>query len=287
MNTIQKREIKKLNSGILSGVGTDIDNWLSGLLMDGWKKGCPPHFSHKSTYLRLLKMGINDPVDMDGLIRRIDNRIRRNFPGPNPASKSRQNWRFSARPSIDPENHSPEVCLERAIIKQQQIQEWANQSPVASGLLGPNSDKGRHVDLVREIERDSIYELIELKWLADNPFFAAMEILCYGIVYLLCREIYPSEDNHLFKADTIRLRVLAPSHYYCPNDSKKTLQQLQTKISVAIEKFAVRVGVKMDFCFREIPDCLNPKNVSGDGLRSAAEKVVRVRRESELPSLSN
>ena len=118
-------------------------------------------------------------------------------------------------------------------------------------------------------------------------FFAAMEILCYSIVYLLCREKYPQQDNQILKAKTIRLRVLAPSVYYCPTDSKKTLQHLQTNISVAIEKFAKRFDVKMDFCFREIPDCSNPKDVSDERLKLAAEEVVKVGRESELPSLSN
>ena len=287
MKTIQKKEIKKLNSGILYGVGTEIDNWLNRLLPDGWKKGQAPHFSHKSTYLALLKTGFNDPVDMDSLIRSIDERIRRNLAERIRSSESFENWRFLARLDIDPNNKSPEVRLERAIINQQKRNEWANQSPVASGLRGPDSDKGRHVDLVREIARDSIYELIELKWHANNPFFAAMEILCYSIVYLLCREKYSQQDNQILKAKTIRLRVLAPSDYYRPTDSKKTLQQLQTNITAAIEKFAKRFEVNMDFCFREIPDCSNPKDVSDERLKFEAEKIVKVGRESELPSLSN
>ena len=269
-----------LNTGILTGVGVEID----ARLPEGWKAGSAPHFSHKSTYLALLETGINQSVDFSGLIRGIDACIRCNFDGRKRKSPSGKNWRFEARPKISPKNKSPEVCLERAIVRLQKRKEWANQSPVASGVISDTSDKGRHVDLVREIERNSIYELIELKWDANNPFFAAMEILCYGLVYLIYREKFlASEKQPLLKANTIRLRVLAPSAYYLSNipNTKQTLLNLESNISDAIKVFAEKVDVKMNFQFCEIP-----KGVSNSRLEKIAEYIGSVGRANQLPSIS-
>lgn len=280
----------KLNSGILKDVGHVIDDWLDSSLPVGWAKGGAPHFSHKSTYLALLKKGLNESVNFSKLIQGIDARIRDNLDSATPRRPSAENWRFEARPVFDRKNNkSPEVRLERAIVGQRKKKEWANQSPVASGLLTATSDKGRHVDLVREVKLDAIYELIELKWHSDNPFFAAMEILCYSLIFLLYREKFPQTDKCLLNANTIHLGVLAPSGYYQLSsipDAKQTLLNLQSNISAAVQRFAAKYEVKMDFRFWEIPNCGNPKDVSHSRLDEVAKMIVNVGRVSELPSLS-
>jgi hypothetical protein len=245
-------ENNKLNTGILKDVGFKIDAWLDSSLPRGWKKGRAPHFSHKSTYLTLLKEGINQSVDFLSLIQSIDARIRSNL-GSAKRQPSQENWRDTHNDEVSDKNESPEVCLERQIVGQQKRKKWANQVPVASGLLDSDSDKGRHVDLVREIEQGATYELIELKWGADNPFFAALEILCYGLIYLLFREKFPQPDKPLLQARTIHLRVLAPEDYYRGKGAKKALATLEFQISEALGKHAVQADLKMDFCFLKIP----------------------------------
>jgi hypothetical protein len=250
-------------------VGFEIDHWLDQSLEKGWKdgNGCPPHFSNKTTYRALLKEGISQSA-LRRLIRGVDARIRGNFDPPEPRSQSGKNWRFNP---LDPhcdigsENSSPEVCLEREIVSQSKKRglKWENQSPVASGLLGPATDRRRAVDLVHEIKGDAHYDLIELKWRADNPFFAAMEIICYGLVYLLFRgfrEKFTQLDTPLLKASAIGLRVLAPSAYY--DGSMQLLPTMQSHISDAIRAIAATAGIDMDFRFLEIPDCQNSEDVA-------------------------
>jgi hypothetical protein len=280
-------ENKKLNTGILKGVGFEIDGWLDQSLEKGWKAGCAPHFSNKTTYLELLKER-SQAVDFRGLIRDIDARIRSNFYPPKPKSQSGKNWRFEPRSDIGSENSSPEVRLEREIVSQskQKGLAWANQSPVASGLLGPATDRRRAVDLVHERKGNAHYELIELKWNGDTPFFAAMEIVCYGLVYLLFRshrEKFTKLEARMLEASVIGLRVLAPSFYYYPcNDREQALQEIQSliKIQSLISDAIGKIGeekaqIAMDFRFWEIPHCKNPKDVPDSELKEAAERVLR------------
>lgn len=248
-------ENKKLNSGILEGVGIEIDGWLDRLLPMGWQRGRSPYFSNESSYKALKDLLKNDgrQLDCTSLVFAINKTLRRNLDSVKPRQPSSENWRFTPRSEISDENESPEVCLEREIVRQQKMNKWANQSPVASGLLDADSDKGRHVDLVREVERGAIYELIELKWSADNPFFAAMEILCYGLIYLLFREKFLQPDKPLLQASTIRLRVLAPEAFYRGKGAKNALAALESQISEAMCKHAAQAGIKMDFRYLKIP----------------------------------
>jgi hypothetical protein len=249
-------ENDKLNTGILNGVGLEIDAWLNDLLPRGWRKGRRPHFSNGNTY-KQLKASLEDgerPLDCTSLVSAIDKTLHRNLAKVKRRQPSPENWRFEPHPEISPKNRSPEVCLEREIVRLQKRSNWANQSPVASGLLGPDSDKGRHVDLVREIEPSIAYELIELKWGADNPFFAAMEILCYGLIYLLFREKFPKEDKPLLQASTIHLmRVLATEDFYRGKRAKSALKALELQIGEAVRKHAAQLGIKMDFRYLRIP----------------------------------
>jgi len=248
-------ENDKLNTGILKGVGLEIDIWLNDLLPRGWRKGRRPHFSNGTTYKELKESLENRERQLHctSLVSAIDKTLHRNLAKVKRRQPSPENWRFEPHPEISDKNESPEVCLEREIVRLRKRSNWANQSPVASGLLGADSDKGRHVDLVREVEPSIAYELIELKWGADNPFFAAMEILCYGLIYLLFREQFPQEDKPLLQASTIHLRVLAPEDFYRGKRAKSVLKAFELQISEAVRKHAARLGIKMDFRYLRIP----------------------------------
>ena len=88
---------------------------------------------------------------------------------------SKQNWRWKRHLELSPNNKSRELLLERKIVN-----EWgdncSNQMPVASGLVGPKTEKCSAVDLVYK-KNPTNYSLIELKVDHANPLYAAIEIL--------------------------------------------------------------------------------------------------------------
>lgn len=149
----------------------------------------------------------------------------------------------------DEKNMSAEVKLERAI-----VEKWGNcwnyQMPVASGLINENSDKRRAVDLVFRHE-DHYYDLVELKIKSDTPLYAAMEILGYGLVYLVSRTDragklkYKAADLPVLRANRITLSVLAPTDYY---DYKGSLKWLRDEINDGLRQFSTP-ELALDFRF--------------------------------------
>ncbi len=130
---------------------------------------------------------------------------------------SQENWRFRKQLGDSPHNPSPEVTLERAIVRAMG-DDWCNQVPAASGLWNAVADKRRAVDLVCRVEGQS-FELIELKVESDTPLRAAVEIVQYGLLYALARDRYPDTvqaGKDLLHATAVHLRVLAPADYYAP-----------------------------------------------------------------------
>ena len=95
-------------------------------------------------------------------------------------TRSRQNWRWSLQTYIGEANRSPEVMLEQAVAAACEAagsSDWANQIPVASGLIAGARDNRRAIDLVHR--RDTrTYEMIELKIASDTPlakpFFSSL-----------------------------------------------------------------------------------------------------------------
>ena len=75
-------------------------------------------------------------------------------------------------------NTSKEVLLERAIVKAMG-EDWSNQMPTASGVLGSHADKRSSVDLVWR-KCPTSFTLMELKVDSDTPLFAAVECLFYA-----------------------------------------------------------------------------------------------------------
>lgn len=101
---------------------------------------------------------------------------------------------------------------------------WWNQMPIASGLVEHRADRTRAIDLVCKLkEEPSHYRFVELKCdrRAGTPLVALMEIIRYGLVYLVLRKNREHEwlgsvdlTMPIFQASQIDLCVLAPKDYY-------------------------------------------------------------------------
>jgi hypothetical protein len=171
-------------------------------------------------------------------------------------SRSRQNWRFSRNVKIDPCNTSPEVTLERAIIRGAG-NNWANQIPTSSGLTHSSYDKRRCIDLVHRTGSDS-YEFVELKISSDTPLYAGVEIFVYGILYLFSRTHRDALEctdspSPMLGASQVHLRVLAPAAYYGGYD----LRWLEALLNDSIAALANQLcgsSLEMDFAFEKFPN---------------------------------
>ena len=168
--------------------------------------------------------------------------------------RSRQNWRWVLQSHIGANNSSPEVVLERAIAfacKEAGVTNWANQIPVASGLIKGAADGRRAIDLVQR-RSDGAYELIELKIASDTPLYAAVELLGYACLWLLARCDPPAHEPDLLNADCVDLRVLAPKAYYAPFD----LAALEQSVDHGVRSLGAQFGVRMSFGYDVLPDSL-------------------------------
>lgn len=169
---------------------------------------------------------------------------------------SEQNWRwFDPRPEIPSEkNRRPETTLERAFIRACLAlgrKDWSNQVPIASGIAGPSAHKTSAVDLVHQRSTES-FELIELKVGSDTPLYAAIEIVVYGLIWILSRQDrerlrYPTTP--ILSASEITLAVLAPAK---PFYQVPTLDWLSEPLTQGISDLARReLAVRMSFEFQQ------------------------------------
>jgi len=264
-------------SWIKTGILRDVDKIIYERL-NGDKIGEPPHYD-KPSFCRSLK----DPSlsDLDGLdlITKIYDQILDNLSKPKPSRiPSKENWRWRKNQKIREAqdgkagNTSPEVGLEKAIVKISpqiwpEVSEWSNQAPTSSGLLGPSYDKKRAIDLVHRWQDGKYvdYEFIELKVGSNNPVSAAMEIMVYGMLYVLSRDNregmrYVREKNPLLWGRNIHLQVLAPYAYYVGHD----LARLEKTLGEALGDFLKGRGFWMDFEFQEFPQDFDPRLVLQD-----------------------
>lgn len=187
--------------------------------------------------------------------------------------RSRQNWRWTLQPQIGSGNRSPEVVLERAIAfvcAGAGRTDWANQIPVASGLIRGASDGRRAIDLGQRRGEDH-YELIELKIASDTPLFAAVELLGYVSLWLLARKDPPATAPALLAADRIDLRVLAPSTFYAPF----RLNDLKRNVVEGLRLLGGNQGVNLSFAFDVLPAALTTA-----ALRTASGFPLRGKRRS-------
>jgi hypothetical protein len=138
---------------------------------------------------------------------------------------------------------------------------WCNQVPVASGLVDPAIDKRAAIDLVRQRGKDS-YELIELKIESNNPLFAAIEILLYGLVFVWSKTYWEElgcdlKKKPMLNASSVTLMVLAPSRFYKDFD----LSHLRESLNERLSSFGEIHGVELAFRFCQFPESF-VKNVT-------------------------
>ena len=147
--------------------------------------------------------------------------------------------------------------LERAIAilaVADELPEWHNQIPVASGLIDGKKHKRAAVDLVRM--DGNAAEMVELKWKSDTPLYALFEVLLYGLVLLLCRrkaEKFGYCGLELIEAPVVKLAVLAPSQYYDGYDCRKYADEISAGLRLLCRKY--RVFPEMSFHFLHFPSC--------------------------------
>ena len=177
--------------------------------------------------------------------------------------RSRENWRWQAlQPQMSRHNRSPEVVLERAIAaacdRLGRI-DWANQVPVASGLIASAHDGRRAIDLVRR-RGERHFELIELKIASDTPLYGAVEIIGYGCLWLIARNDKPSRASALLDADHMGLRVLAPPAYY----SGFALKEVEIALDEGVRRLGQRTGAVLSFAFELLDERIRPDAVPDD-----------------------
>ena len=233
---------------ILKGIDDLVDDWL-----DVEPIGKPPYYRHKSTAIELSRRTtrIRDARPfLDACYSRIhQNRL--DAADSVNTGPSKENWRWKRHLDLAPENVSPELRLERAIVASCG-ESWSNQMPVASGLAGPATDKRAAVDLV--YRKDPItYSLIELKIDSNNPLFAAIEILIYGLLFVWSRANqdslgYDIKDQPVLGASYITLVVLAPESFFEGMD----LSALATVLYRGLAYFGEQRGLVLAFEFWQL-----------------------------------
>ena len=222
---------------------------------------------HKSA---LLNLDIPDGLDLASLVYAVVSRNWEWGKAADNCDRSKQNWRWSLQPQIGAANKSPEVVLERAIAAacaSTGRTDWANQVPVASGMIARASDRRRAIDLVERTGART-YQLIELKIASDTPLFAAVELLGYASIWLLSRKAPPLHDPELLRAEKLDLRVLAPSAFY----NRYDLHRLEEVLKAGARSLGEREGVPLTFGFDVLPTCFeSPALPEGSALLGALE----------------
>lgn len=240
-------EHEKLNTGILRGVGEQIQDWLD----------CSKRFHTKTVFNELLaKTGQRSICDLRPFpLGEMYGLIEKNWDGK--LARSQELWRWEPKLKLDPKNESKEVTLEREIISrslEQTDSQWTNQVPISSGLSDSKLGRRQALDLIRKRAAQS-YDFIELKVSSDHPLYAAMEIVCYGLLYLFCRRNHDSlglgtlnkVSKGLFAASAVHLRVLAPASYY-KNCDQGRLEKFEDILNRGMKTFAGN-WLHMDFRF--------------------------------------
>jgi hypothetical protein len=126
------------------------------------------------------------------------------------------------------------------------------------------------MDLVRQTgERH--FQFIELKIASDTPLYAAAELLGYASLWLIARSDPHSKPSVLLEADTIDLRVLAPSTFYDGYE----LQYLERALDAGVRDSGRQASVSSSFGL----DVLDTQ-VCATGLPSAAELLNLVDRSA-------
>jgi hypothetical protein len=247
---------------ILNGIGGMVDKWLRLQPI-----GLPPHYRHKTAALALSDRTITiygtDKFLTDAYNR--INRNRRDAVRTGESSNSQENWRWKRHLETSADNTSAEVTLERAIVSALG-EDWSNQMPTASGLVGPHADKRSSVDLVWRKDPDS-YTFFELKVESNTPLFAAIGILLYGLLFVWSRNNqaalkYQTDIQPVLGASKIALCSLAPRKFY----SEYNLRNLSDSLNQGLSTFQYRKDLELSFNFAQFDSTINSE--------SEPEKIV-------------
>jgi hypothetical protein len=216
---------------------------------------------HRSSVTKLGKAWPS-PDQMTSLIDAMFAQVSQNWDAARTAATkppSSKNWRWCEPVlGIAAHNKSPEVVLERAIVKaclSTGRSDWTNQVPIASGVVGSDSHKRSAIDLIHQT-RTGAFDFIELKINSDTPLFAAIEVIQYGLIWLLSRRDRVSlgyREKQLLDASEIRLCVLAPSNYYRGYDFSMLADGLNAGLSSIV---AGQERCHLLFEFQKFPDAL-------------------------------
>ena len=215
---------------ILNGVHEVFDEWLglAGQTKYGSRPGVPKYVPRQAA-IDLSQSGgplenkhrtITTPSQM---ISEAMGRLGSNLQQLDVRRPARSNWEWTKSCHLTSHNDSPEKQLEKYVTFFLDDR-WINQIPVCNGL-GQGANACR-IDLAFRVDAAE-YELIELKYGpgeeapgSNHPLYAAMELLNYGLLYLLFREqdllgVPSGPKHHLLQAEHIHLVVLAPVEWYC------------------------------------------------------------------------
>ncbi len=233
---------------ILNGIGHLVDEWLNVE-----PRGKPPYYRHRAaanslTFRDAPITGTREFLDASyaqihsNWLAAIDAGYTNPF---------KENWRWKRHLDLGPENKSPELLLERAIVNACG-DNWSNQMPTASGLVGPAAGKRAAVDLVCRDDETS-YSLIELKVASDTPLFASIEILMHGLLFVWSKENqeelgYDVNVQPVLAANTVMLSVLAPADYYANFD----LTALAAALNGGLDEFGERHSLRLGFEFSQL-----------------------------------
>ena len=196
------------NPSLLRGIDAKIDELLLPLEC---RIGKPPSYKSKSSMMALSKAK-KPPASSIEFFEQCFESLKENHLNQSSGyQKTQSNWRL--RQELEHKS-TKEVALERAFLTLGE--NWFNQLSTASGLIDPDADRRRAIDLVHEYSPGS-FEFIELKIGSDHPVSAGVEILVYWLIYLFSRERleeFGYDDRPVFKATRVDLKVLAPKDYY-------------------------------------------------------------------------
>lgn len=189
-------------------------------------------------------------LDCDDFVQSLFQLVRQNWLRALPAAKaSQQNFRWHIpQPKIGRGNNSPEVTLERALIRachHAGRADWSNQVPVISGIAGARAYKRQAIDLVHRLS-DGSFAFVELKIAANTPLYATIEVLLYGLFWLLsrqCKTLLGYSANPILDTPKLQLGILAPTTFY----AGLTSSEFASAINRGVCALGVRNGVGMSF----------------------------------------
>lgn len=234
-------------------------------ILAGWDQAIAAHYliANEINSRTTSRAGLgSDGLDTAELLGKLYGLIEGNLrKDPLPKSLFHKNWRHLPQLDLAPLSKSTEKVLEKRIAAI--LPGWANQVPCCSGYAGSRQNRKNSIDLVREAVPFQEYDFVELKTEFDSgpPFYAAFEILSYGLLHVFARTHEPlwknfrekSGEKPSLRATLIHLKVLAPEYYY-QADSKISLSQLkllEDQLNAGLAKFVKGKvpGLTMTFSF--------------------------------------